>query len=200
MADIDCSGLACPGPVLETRKHLEGASAPFTVLVDNLTARDNVSKFARSSGCVVGVTEEAGGYLLTVTPPAGLESSELPGVEATACVPGVRKKVVVISSDEIGTGERELGTTLMKMFLYTATHGAEHLSTVIFINTGVRLLTENEETAAHVIELEKAGTEVLACGTCLDYYGLKDALRAGRASNMYEIQSAMLGADLLVSL
>ena len=66
--------------------------------------------------------------------------------------------------------------------------------------SGVRLVTENEETAASVKRLEQAGTEVLVCGTCLDYYGLKEALKAGTVSNIYEIQGKLIGASLLVSL
>jgi selenium metabolism protein YedF len=200
MPDIDCSGLACPRPVLEARKRLQETSSPFTVLVDNPTARDNVSRFARSSGCGVEVNDESGKYLLTVTPPESPAGSELPGGARAAPVSINRKRVMVISADEIGRGERELGLTLMKMFLYTATQSDTPPSTMIFMNSGVRLVTENEETSAHVAGLEKAGVEVMVCGTCLDYYGLKDELRAGRVSNMYEIQSAMLGADLLVSL
>ncbi|MHB8895383.1 MAG: DsrE family protein, partial [Candidatus Geothermincolia bacterium] len=73
-------------------------------------------------------------------------------------------------------------------------------STLVFMNSGVRLVTENEETAAHVRALVDRGTEVLVCGTCLDYYGLSADLKAGRVSNMYEIQQAMIRADLLVSL
>ena len=48
--------------------------------------------------------------------------------------------------------------------------------------------------------LEESGTEVLVCGTCLDYYGLKEALKAGTVSNIYEIQGKLIGAGLLVSL
>ncbi|HEY5526900.1 MAG TPA: sulfurtransferase-like selenium metabolism protein YedF [Candidatus Anoxymicrobiaceae bacterium] len=198
--DIDCTGLLCPEPVLRTKKHLESAPGPFTVQVDNETARDNVSRFARTSGCEVSVLESDGKYQLTVTPPGDTRQADLPEVEEAWCPPVEKKTVLFISTDEVGKGERELGQTLMKMFLYTATESEIPPSTLIFINSGVRLVTENEETAAHVKKLEEAGAEVMVCGTCLDYYGLKEVLKAGRVSNMYDIQSAMIGADLLVSI
>jgi selenium metabolism protein YedF len=100
----------------------------------------------------------------------------------------------------MGRGEPELSSTLMKMFLYTTAESDEPPAKIIFINSGVRLVTENDEAAAHVRRLAAAGTDVLVCGTCLDYYGLTDSLQVGRVSNMYEIQAALVGAGLLVSL
>lgn len=88
----------------------------------------------------------------------------------------------------------------MKMFLYALTEGDEVPSTIVFANSGVRLVTENEETIAHVKSLEDSGAQVLVCGTCLDFYGLAESLKAGRVSNMYDIQQALIGASLLVSL
>jgi len=193
-ADIDCTGLKCPEPVLRTRAMLDTGPGPFTVLIDNDTARDNVRRFAQTAGCEVAVDETDGGFLVSIIPGASVKTASVSCPEARA------GSVMLIASDEIGTGEHELGKTLMKMFLYTASESDSPPSTLIFMNSGVRLVTENEETAAHVKKLEEAGTEVLVCGTCLDYYGLKEILKAGAVSNMYDIQSAMVGATLLVSL
>ena len=48
--------------------------------------------------------------------------------------------------------------------------------------------------------MRSQGIEVLACGTCLDYYGLKDQLAVGEISNMYTIAETMLGAGRIVQL
>jgi hypothetical protein len=42
--------------------------------------------------------------------------------------------------------------------------------------------------------------EVLACGTCLGYYGLKKKVAVGEVSNMYTIAETMLSAGKVVSL
>lgn len=196
-ADLDCTGLKCPEPVLRTRKIIESECGPFTVLVDNDTARDNVLRFARSTGCGVEATDCEGGWLVSVVPGEAVPQATPEAVCAPRAGTG---RVVLISSDEIGKGEAELGRTLMKMFLYAATESETPPSALVFLNSGVKLVTENEETAAHVAKLEEGGALVLVCGTCLDYYGLKDKLKTGRVSNMYEIQATMIGADLLVSL
>ena len=77
---------------------------------------------------------------------------------------------------------------------------------MIFANSGVRVTTEGSPPAggSDLIDdlkaLERSGVEILSCGTCLDYYGLVDSLRVGRASNMYEIASSLLGAERVVKL
>jgi selenium metabolism protein YedF len=194
--DIDARGLECPRPVVKVKEALERGSRSFTILVDNETARDNVSRFARSSGCTVEVNAHEEGFAITVTPGPGAES----GAAKSAGCATEAGTVLFISNDEIGGGERELGANLMKMFLYTYAEREEPPSMVVLMNTGVRLATENEETASHIKRLEEKGSEVLVCGTCLDYYGLKENLKVGRVSNMYEIQSALVGAGRLVSL
>jgi hypothetical protein len=62
---------------------------------------------------------------------------------------------------------------------------------VIFVNGGVRLASEGSELLTHLRDLENLGVELLSCGTCLDFFGLKEKLKAGRASNMFEILSSL---------
>jgi len=195
-ADIDCRGLKCPEPVLKTRKALAEGAGNFTVLVDNETARDNVSRFARTSGHDVKVTETDGGFLIAITPAAG--KAEQTAAEVPMSCDSVTRTVIFVSSDEIGTGESELGVTLMKSFMSSAAEADDLPSTMIFMNSGVRLVTENEETIENLDRLTDRGVDILVCGTCLDYYGLTERLKVGRVSNMYEIQSALISAPKLV--
>jgi len=108
-------------------------------------------------------------------------------------------KVLFLGSDEIGRGDRELGVALAKAFLYACTENEDKPYCMVFMNSAVRLVTENDQTVEHIQKLESEGVEVVVCGTCLDFYGLKDKLRAGRVSNMYEIQGILMSADRLVS-
>lgn len=194
---IDCSGLKCPEPVMRTRRALETGESVISVLVDNETARENVERFATTSGCDVQVSKALGGFLLKIT-----RGGEVP--EETARVPLTCETcsvtAVLISSERIGEGDPELGSALMKAFLYASTESESPPSTVVFMNSGVKLVTVNNETAESVRKLEVRGSEVLVCGTCLDFYRLKDQLLTGRVSNMYEIQNALLEADRTISL
>ena len=65
MKTLDCRGMACPRPVLETKKALAAAGAEgVQVLVDNPGSRENVRRFAESQGYGVEITEEKGAFAL----------------------------------------------------------------------------------------------------------------------------------------
>lgn len=192
--DIDARGLECPKPVLKTKEKLAETAKDFTILVDNEAARDNVSRFAASEGCTIDITEVEGCFLLSITPCINPFNKD----ETVKTVK--EKKVIFLGSDKIGRGDEELGNILAKSFLYACTENEEAPSDIVLMNSGVKLATENEDTIEHLKNLEKDNVEILVCGTCLDFYGLKEKLQAGRISNMYEIQSTLIGADLLICL
>lgn len=64
---IDARGRACPEPVLMTKKALEKSPEGIEVFVDNVTARENVKRFAGNSGYQVTVEEQDEDYLLKLT-------------------------------------------------------------------------------------------------------------------------------------
>jgi tRNA 2-thiouridine synthesizing protein A len=67
MSEIDARGLSCPLPVIRTKKALEeGSDKQITVIVDNATARDNVTRLAKSKKCVVTVEKKGGDFYLTL--------------------------------------------------------------------------------------------------------------------------------------
>ena len=61
-------------------------------------------------------------------------------------------------------------------------------------------LSLDEQIAEHLKALEAAGVEIQVCGTCLNFYGLTDQLKAGTVSNMYDIVSRMQRAAKVLSL
>ena len=62
---IDARGLSCPQPVVMTKKALKTSKA-LEVLVDNRTAMENVSRFARHSGCDVDVEPVDNDYIVRI--------------------------------------------------------------------------------------------------------------------------------------
>jgi selenium metabolism protein YedF len=106
--------------------------------------------------------------------------------------------VVVFASDVMGRGNDELGAVLMRAFIHTLAEGASRPDTMIFMNTGVKLAVEGSEVLPDLKALAGKGAKILACGTCLGFFELKDRLGVGVVSNMYDIAEAMLGAGKLV--
>ena len=102
--------------------------------------------------------------------------------------------VVAIGSDTMGRGSEELGHALLKSFLYALAQLETPPRTMLFFNGGAKWTVED------LRELESRGTEILTCGTCLDYYGLKEKLAVGSVTNMYRIAEILTQADRLVNL
>ncbi|WP_297212233.1 sulfurtransferase TusA family protein [uncultured Flavonifractor sp.] len=64
---VDARGLSCPEPVMLTRKAVSAGELPCRVMVDNPTARENVTRYAQHQGCQVSVAEADGIYTLTLS-------------------------------------------------------------------------------------------------------------------------------------
>jgi intracellular sulfur oxidation DsrE/DsrF family protein len=72
--------------------------------------------------------------------------------------------------------------------------------TIIFFNSGVKLVVEGSPVLEDLQALSEHGIEILVCGTCLGYYEIVDQLAVGEVSNMYTIAETMLGAGKVVQL
>jgi len=190
MKEIDCRGMACPQPVLTTKKALEEMEGEFILIVDNPGSRDNVERFAQSQGAVVDVEEKGSDFYLRIQ-----KGSACGLVGATQ---KAEKVVVYINSNLLGIGDEALGTILMRSFLKTLLDLKPIPSKLIFINSGVRLTTEGSEVLETLKTLSEKRVEILSCGTCLDFYGLKTKLKVGIVSNMYDIAQSLLEADRLI--
>ena len=199
---IDCRGLACPQPVLETKKALEAPGADeILVMVDNLSSKENVRRFAESQGHQVSITEEKGVFELKIRRKKGEQKPESAGrkTEAFQCL-APRDLVVFIDTDSLGRGSEELGRILMRSFLQTLEQSDVSPQKVILINSGVKLACEGSEVLEDLQELSAKGTEILSCGTCLDFFGIKKKLSAGKVSNMYEILNSLARAGKVIKI
>lgn len=65
-------------------------------------------------------------------------------------------------------------------------------------NTGAYLTCEDADTLEDLKLLESEGVTILTCGTCLDFYGLKEKLAVGGATNMYDIVERMEKAQKII--
>ncbi len=190
---VDARGLACPQPVLMTKEALEALEEGIvTVLVDNVASRENVKRFAQRMGCTVDVVEKNGAFELRIV--KGY-TCELPtGVEEAQEGEG---PVILVTSDKLGE-EEELGRLLMKGFISTLREASRRPSKLLFMNTGVFLTVEGSPVLEVLKELESRGVEIYSCGTCLDYFDLKEKLAVGQITNMYDTVENLTGASLVV--
>lgn len=195
---IDARGLACPQPVVLTKKTLEEIkSGMIEVTVDNKAASENVARFAKNQGCEVKVREESRDFIIEIVKKAS-ETSKEKTVCETESRKTTKETVVLISSDRIGEGSDELGGILMKVFFPTLLELEPKPNKLIFMNNGVKLTVEGSDFLDGLTRLQKAGVELLVCGTCLDYFNLKEKVKTGRISNFFEITQTLLQADKVI--
>ena len=198
---IDCRGLACPLPVVNAKKAAEALNAGdvLTVLVDNEIAVQNLTRFAEHKGFTVSADkkdQKEYAVIMNISGAVSEENSE----EEIACVMDFRRKgmLVVLSANEMGTGDVKLGTSLMKAFVFALTKQDQLPDTILCYNTGAYLTCEGADTLEDLKLLEGEGVTILTCGTCLDFYGLKEKLAVGGVTNMYDIVERMERAAQII--
>jgi selenium metabolism protein YedF len=195
--ELDCRGQACPHPVLKTKEIVDqGDAQQLTVLVDNEAARENVSRFLERSGYRVEVA--ARGTDLAVS---GIRTQKSSGQAAadTWEEAELKKILVLVGTDRLGTGDDELGRKLIVNFISTLKEMGRELWCLVLLNAGVKLAVTGSEVLASLQELGQNGTMVLVCGTCLNHFQLLEGKQVGETTNMLDIVTHMQLADQVIS-
>ncbi|MBS3782837.1 MAG: sulfurtransferase-like selenium metabolism protein YedF [Anaerolineae bacterium] len=194
---VDARGLSCPQPVIRTRKAMDQGGEVLTI-VDNETSQKNVSRMAEKSGAAVRAEQREDGIYLRITPSRAAEAT---AESAPAVASSDGSLVLVVPGELMGRGEHtELGDVLIRAFFHTLGEVKPLPDTIVFFNSGVKLVVEGSPVVEDLEMLVGRGVEILACGTCLGYYDVQDEIAVGTVSNMYTIAETMLTASRLVYL
>lgn len=190
---IDARGLNCPQPVVLTKKEFDNGAIEVTTLVDNEAARENLKRLGENLGCEVNITAEEGyfGVLLS-------RDSCQQVVVRTELLPQ-NKDVILIASEFFGRGEPELGTILIKSFLYTINEAPGSVSSIILMNSGIKLSCEGSPVLELLKSINAQGVNIYACGTCLDFHRLQEKLLVGEITNMYSAWEMMQQAGKVIT-
>lgn len=194
---IDAKGKACPMPVIIAKKEIDSGVKFFEIEVDNKIAVENLKRLANSQGFKTIIKEENGNFKVNFS--NGCEECE----EVLNKILGKKSLgnwSIFISRQTIGDGSKELGKSLMKMFIYTISEGEDLPKSILFMNGGVKVPTLNEQAVEHLKTLQDKGVELLVCGACLNFYGLEEKLGVGKISNMYDITNAMKEASKVITI
>jgi selenium metabolism protein YedF len=160
---VDARGLACPQPVILTRNAL-AETLEVTTIVDNETAQANVTRLAEKAGATVMVERKGDGIYVYITKKAMAQAEPVPQL---ACAPAGGPLVLVIPSEIMGRGDEKLGDILIRGFFHTLGEVEPLPDTIIFFNSGVKLVIEDSPVLEDLQALVEGGVEILACGTCL---------------------------------
>lgn len=194
---IDCSGLACPQPVLETKKALEALpnDGILEVVVNSVASKENVLRFVQNSGYEVK-SETLGEDKSLITIVKGFTCN----VQSEAQEAKFLDKTLFLKSDKVGNGD--LGANLMVGFLKTMLELPKPPKRIICVNEAVYLTTSDETLPVVSIlkELEAKGVEIYSCGACLQFYGLSEALKVGQVGNAYATLEMLFGGEGTITL
>ena len=185
---VDARGEQCPIPVVRTKKVLDGilGDAELTVLVDNETAVQNLTRMGKHAGAEVLSEKKSDNEFQVVIRVKDRKPTE--GGDF----------VIAVDTAIMGRGNDELGKVLMKGFIFAVTQLEKLPKTILFYNGGATLTTEGSDSLDDIKSLEAQGVEIKTCGTCLNYYGLTDKLKVGEVTNMYDIVETLAKASKVV--
>jgi selenium metabolism protein YedF len=201
--DLDCRGMNCPEPVLRVRNIIVKESPPvLSVLVDNEAACQNVCRFFEHQNFQV-ITEKTGSEFRIVGTRADFinpPKAPTPVTIVKEPLVGIKKVMVVVTSDCMGHGDDGLGDMLMFNFLKTLKEMRPELWRLVFVNKGVSFTAEGSEAVPVLQELAAEGVQIFACGACLAYFHILDKIQVGEITNMLDIITGMKLADSVITI
>lgn len=193
--EVDARGELCPKPVIMTKKELDNLQeGTLTTIVDNEVAKDNISKLVSSYGYnfTVDQTKDNEYYIHII---------KGEGTTENICIPDTFKDLTIaIGSDKLGVGEEKLGDILMNSFIYTVKETTPWPRTIVLFNSGVKLTCKGSKVLEDLKWMNDEGVEILVCGTCLDYYNIKDNIQVGEIANMYTIYEKMRNSNNTINI
>ena len=216
---IDLRGLTCPAPVLKTKALLDDQSVQrVDAFVDGEVNVNNLSRLARSLKMqVMSVSEEKDEgtcFKVTITRSSGegtaaslnhnhaVESASTKHSTIDQFSKTEKEKVgtvIFLSKDKFGDGDPEFSNTLISLFLQTAFASGHRPRAILLANTGVRLLDKKSSSYKVLEDFKSEGVEVLACGLCVEFYGLKEEIPTEQITNMFAIAEFLFAADKVLT-
>ncbi|OPY58428.1 MAG: SirA-like protein [Pelotomaculum sp. PtaU1.Bin035] len=196
MRTIDARGLACPKPVLLTKKAIDSGEKEFEVLVDSEVPKENIRKFCDGYNCYMDETKTVDGWKLIIRKNNSVTTCEKPQEPK----PDLNSRITfLITCNKIGTND-DLGTILIEGLINTLPSATSKPHRMIFLNEGVLLTTDNSPVLKSLKLLDDLGVEIKSCGTCLDFFELKDKLQVGTITNMYDTIEAITSGDIVIKI
>jgi len=191
MKILDMTGKPCPMPVVEAKKVLSEHGS-VRVLVDNSVAVQNLTRLADSLGGQAETAVDGSNFAVAIT---GVRLQKAETGTAASCGP-----TVLITADQMGRGSEELGSILIKGYIFSLTQLSPAPAVVYLLNAGVKLAAQGANTVPDLQALAAGGTAIFCCGTCLNYYNLSDKLAVGQPTDMMGISAALAAADRVITL
>lgn len=206
---LDLRGLMCPEPVLRTKKAIEKNEAlRIEALVDGEVNVQNLKRLCSSMKLEMTSNQEGDFYRVVIDrDKRAAEAARSSHTHSQATEPFLESKksanqtgtVVFITRDTFGEGDPQFSRNLLDVFLQTVLNAGHRPRAIIMANSGVKLLSPGSPALKVLDDFREQGVEVLACGLCVEFYGLKEHVNVEQITNMFAISEYLFAADRIIS-
>ena len=191
---LDAAGKACPIPVIMAKKELDNGTQSLEIIVDGQTQIDNLERLGNTYGRPISTSPNGDKFLVSFADGDGKIPEAANSFKDDSYA-------VFFNKAAVGSGDAELGLNLAKMAIYTLSESENIPTYVLFMNDGVKLTTGIEpQIIDNLNTLIEKGAKGLVCGTCLNFFGIKDDCKIGTVSNMFDILGAMQDVSKVITL
>ena len=191
---LDAAGKACPIPVIMAKKELDNGTQSLEIIVDGQTQIDNLERLGNTYGRPISTSPNGDKFLVSFADGDGKIPEAANSFKDDSYA-------VFFNKAAVGSGDAELGLNLAKMAIYTLSESENIPTYVLFMNDGVKLTTGIEpQIIDNLNTLIEKGAKVLVCGTCLNFFGIKDDCKIVTVSNMFDILGAMQAVSKVITL
>ena len=108
--------------------------------------------------------------------------------------------VLLVPREGMGSAPPDLQMTLIDKYLGLLLESNSLPAAICFYAEGVKLTVEGSPVLERLREIESRGTHLIVCSTCVDYFGLRENVRAGVVGGMPDIIDAQLRAEKVITL
>jgi len=112
----------------------------------------------------------------------------------------LKHSVILMTHNGMGDAPIELGHKLVRTYLSLLLENGDLPAALCFYTEGVRLAVEGSPVIDQLKQLETRGVRLILCSTCLNYFGLMDAVQVGIMGGMTDILEAQVQAEKVITL
>lgn len=187
---LDVRNKPCPEPVVLTKKAIAAKDFDELEIITNSdVSKENITRFLSTSGIKFQITQKENEYYISIN------ISDAMGKNDSQKNRGIN---LILTKNYFGESDKKLGEILIKSFFHTLNESDNLPETIFFVNSGVYLTISDSFVLEDLKSLECKGVEILSCGTCLDYYNLKEKLAVGKIGNMYRLIELIEEGGILI--
>lgn len=103
-----------------------------------------------------------------------------------------------VRSDSLGV-DPDIGTRLAQAFWNSLHERIEGTPTIALANRGIFFALDDSPVLEGMRKLQEKGCRIVVCGTCMDYYGVRERLAVGEPGSIPLLQQLMNDAAKVIT-